>query len=286
MKFYLMLSYCRTPLVRNPVLIRLLDILRQQNVQVDIGVAQDMVMQPGNLASLYDLYILKSHSDLWLSLAGVLHAQGARLLNPYPACQEVMNKIVATQRMQTVGIPAPESWVTGDLNLLLPIAAQKPLIIKPHIGGRGMGVHIVHNPHELSLITPPQEPLVIQEYIEGAEMKLYVIGEQVFGVRKPFSATSYMLAGQPARVSQEAREIALRCGRVFGLGLYGLDIIESVNGPVVVDLNYFPSYKGVPGAARLIADYILNYASGNLAELATNHFTGRDINEKQITVQR
>jgi ribosomal protein S6--L-glutamate ligase len=286
MKIYFMLSYCRAPLTRNPVLIKLLDILRQQNVQVDIGVAQDMVMQPGNLASLYDLYILKSHSDLWLSLAGVLHAQGARLLNPYPACLEVMNKIVATQHMQTVGIPAPESWVTGDLNLLMPIAAQKPLIIKPHIGGRGMGVHVVHNPHELSLITPPQEPLLIQEYIEGSEMKLYVIGDQVFGVRKPFSATSYMLSGQPAHVSQEAREIALRCGQVFGLGLYGLDIIESVNGPVVVDLNYFPSYKGVPGAARLIADYILNYASGSLAELATDRLSGRETDEKQIAVQR
>jgi ribosomal protein S6--L-glutamate ligase len=214
----------------------------------------------------------------------VLHEQGARLLNPYPACLEVMNKIVATQRMQTTGIPAPESWVTGDLTLLMPIAAQKPLIIKPHIGGRGMGVHVVHNPHELSLITPPQEPLLIQEYIEGPEMKLYVIGEQVFGVRKPFSATSYMLAGQPAHVSQEAREIALRCGRVFGLGLYGLDIIESAHGPVVVDLNYFPSYKGVPGAARLMSDYIMNYASGNLSELATNYLTGKGINEKQITV--
>jgi len=286
MKLYMMLSYCRTPLIQNPVLVELMDILRQQNIQVDIGIAQDIVMQPGCMASLYDLYILKSHSDLWLSLAGVLHEQGARLLNPYPACQEVTNKIVATQRMQTAGIPAPESWVTGDLNLLMPIAAEKSLIIKPHIGGRGMGVHVIHNPHELSLITPPQEPLLIQEYIPGAELKIYVIGERVFAVRKPFNSTSFMIAGQPARVSQEAREIALKCGRVFGLGLYGLDIIESANGPVVVDLNYFPSYKGVPGAAKLIADYIMSYASGKVPELETHNFIGREVNESQIAIQR
>jgi len=272
--------------MRNPVLVKLLEILRQQNVEVDIGVAQDIVMQPGCMASSYDLYVLKSHSDLWLSLAGVLHELGAHLLNPYPACLEVTNKIVATQRMQTVGIPSPESWVTGDLNLLMPIVAQKPLIIKPHIGGRGQGVHVVHNPHELSLITPPEEPLLIQEYIPGPDLKIYVIGEQVFGVRKPFSATSFMLSGQPAQVSQEAREIALRCGQVFGLGLYGLDIIESENGPVVVDLNYFPSYKGVPGAARLIADYMMSYTSGKIPELVNHNLIGREINENQIAVQR
>jgi hypothetical protein len=27
-----------------------------------------------------------------------------------------------------------------------------------------------------------------------------------------------------------------------------------------VDVNYFPGYKGVPGAAELIADYIYRYA--------------------------
>jgi hypothetical protein len=42
--------------------------------------------------------------------------------------------------------------------------------------------------------------------------------------------------------------------------LYGLDVIESVDGPLVVDLNYFPGYKGVPNVAPLIAQYIEDYA--------------------------
>ena len=64
----------------------------------------------------------------------------------------------------------------------------------------------------------------------------------------------------PSPVSAEVRRIALRCGEVSGLGLYGLDMIEGLDGPVVVDLNYFPSYRGVPDAAPLIADYIETYA--------------------------
>jgi ribosomal protein S6--L-glutamate ligase len=57
------------------------------------------------------------------------------------------------------------------------------------------------------------------------------------------------------------QEIALRCGRIFGLGLYGLDVIEGPTGPVVIDLNYFPSYKGMPDAAALLARYILDDAA-------------------------
>ena len=83
-------------------------------------------------------------------------------------------------------------------------------------------------------------------------------------MQKPFSETSFAVPGRPVPVSEEVRRIALRCGEVCGLGLYGLDIIESPHGPFVVDVNYFPGYKGVPDVAPLIADYIDGYARGQV----------------------
>jgi ribosomal protein S6--L-glutamate ligase len=59
----------------------------------------------------------------------------------------------------------------------------------------------------------------------GEDLKVYVVGEEVFAVRKEFSAMSFIQAGRPSQVSPEVHDIALRCGQVFGLGLYGLDII-------------------------------------------------------------
>ena len=56
--------------------------------------------------------------------------------------------------------------------------------------------------------------------------------------------------------------MARRAARAFGLGLYGLDIIESEEGPKVVDLNYFPGYKGIPEAAKLLTSYIVACARG------------------------
>jgi ribosomal protein S6--L-glutamate ligase len=214
------------------------------------------------MAVMHDLYILKSHAELWLSLAGVLHNLGAHLLNPYPACMAAYNKIVASQTLRAASIPCPVSWVTGNLHLLRSIVAERPLIIKPCFGGRGRDVHVVRNPHELAGVPPIERPWLIQEYVPGpgVDLKLYVIGDQVFGLRKPVTSDSYKVPGQPCDVDDHVREIAVRCGQVFGLGLYGLDVIESPDGPVVVDVNYFPSYKGVPDAARLMADYVEGYA--------------------------
>ncbi|MFQ5859897.1 MAG: RimK family alpha-L-glutamate ligase [Anaerolineae bacterium] len=261
MKLYFMLVR-RVPPVTSPVLVEVFGTLTRRGFQIETGIAEEMVMRPDYLTVEHDLYLLKSHTELSLSLAGVLHGQGARLLNPYPCCMATQDKIMASRRLRAAGIPTPRSWVTGDLTLLRPIAEEMPLIIKPYRGHRGAGIHIVHNPDELAAVPPPEMPVLIQEYVPGSgeDVKVYVVGEKVFAVRKPFSPTSFTRPGRPYPVSAEVRDIARRCGQVFGLGLYGLDVVESPGGPVVVDLNYFPGYKGVPNVAPLIADYIEGYA--------------------------
>jgi ribosomal protein S6--L-glutamate ligase len=66
-------------------------------------------------------------------------------------------------------------------------------------------------------------------------------------------------------VSDEVADIARRVGRAFGLGLYGLDVLETAAGPRVVDVNHFPGYKGCPGAAEAVADYLEAAARGGRA---------------------
>ena len=60
----------------------------------------------------------------------------------------------------------------------------------------------------------------------------------------------------------EIRDLAVRCGEIFGLALYGLDVLETPRGPFVVDVNPFPGYGGCPGAAEAVADVIAAYATG------------------------
>ncbi|MBI4310746.1 MAG: ATP-grasp domain-containing protein [Chloroflexi bacterium] len=256
----------RVPPEPSAVLMEVFSILGRSGYEVEAGIAEEAVLRPDHLTPAHDLYVLKSHTELSLSLAGILHSQEARLLNPYPSCLVTQNKIVTSWRLRQEGVPTPSTWVTGDFALLRStLVRETPLIIKPYLGHRGEGITIVRQPHELASLPPPERPVVVQEFVPGSgeDLKVYVAGDQVYAVRKPFSATSFTQPGQPCRVDPEVRDIALRCGRALGLGLYGLDIIESPAGPVVVDVNFFPGYKGIPNIAPVIADYIESYARGH-----------------------
>jgi ribosomal protein S6--L-glutamate ligase len=258
MNLYFMLAFARNAYNPNPVLVELFEILRR-NCDVEIGVASELILDSARLTDRADLYVLKSHSALWLSLAGIVHQQGGRLLNPYPSCQLVHNKIVAQRRLEAAHIPTPRSWVTGDLRLLRAVAQEWPVILKPYVGGRGSGVTLLRNDHDLSAVPVPNEPVLVQEYIAGDELKLYGIGQEVFGVRKVITSAGPVRV--PTPVSDAVRAIAQRCGTLFGLTFYGVDVIDGAQGPAVIDVNYFPSYKGVPGAAQLLARGIMNYAA-------------------------
>ena len=271
-RLYFMLAF-RNSAAPNPVVAEVLTILKRKGFRIEIGFAESLLLQPGSLSAKADLYILKSHTDLWLSLAGVLHFQGARLLNPYLACMATQNKIMTASRLRLAGVPIPRSWVTGDLKLLLALAAERQLILKPYDGRRGNGVRIVNEPRELASVRPPQRPVLVQEFVAGGdELKVYVVRDEVFAMRRPPSRNACPYPRVACPVSPRLRWIALRCGQVSGLSLYGLDVVEGPEGPVVVDLNYFPSYRGVPGAATLIADYIEEYAKEHCPRLAVNQF--------------
>jgi glutathione synthase/RimK-type ligase-like ATP-grasp enzyme len=153
------------------------------------------------------------------------------------------------------------------MSLLLSLLEKTPLIVKPCMGWRGIGVKIIRTPADVKALPAPEGPMLVQEFLAGTgeDLRLYVAGEQVYAIRKPFSATSYSVPGRSCAVTPQERDIALRCGRAFGLGLYGLDLIETPQGPSVVDVNCFPGYKGAPGAAEAVADYIESYAAGKLS---------------------
>lgn len=244
------------------IVTRASEILKARGFDVSSIIAEEVVQRPEWMGAEADVFLLKSYTPLSLSLAGVLEEAGARVLNPHRSCLAARDKIIAAQVLASAGIPAPRCWVTGDLSLLAALAEEMALVVKPHMGWRGEGVRIVRGAAELLALPPAREPMLVQEFLPGTgvDLRVYVAGSRVFATRKPFSSSSFSLPGQPAAVSEEVRDIALRCGAAFGLGLYGLDLIETPQGPFVVDVNYFPGYKGLPDAAEAVADHVALYA--------------------------
>src|SRR5207245_4599063 len=61
-------------------------------------------------------------------------------------------------------------------------------------------------------------------------------------------------------VTPELKKLALSVGKLFGLDIYGLDVVETPHGLAILDINDFPSFGLVPRAVARISEYILHAA--------------------------
>ncbi|OEU82042.1 MAG: hypothetical protein BA865_15585 [Desulfobacterales bacterium S5133MH4] len=248
---------------KSPITLEMSHLLSEWGATVDPIYPEEQLINLARLRVEHDLYIIKSGSEIALSLAGALHVLGARILNPYPALLMLRDKIVATQVLRAAGVPIPEIYIAGHPGQLAPLSNSGPLIVKPYRGSQGQGIRVIQHADQLSDLKQGREPVFAQSYLksEGFDHKVYCIGTDVFGVKRVWPPRTYEeKLGEPFTITHDVREIALHCGQAFGIKLYGLDIIISNGQPYVVDINNFPGFKGVPDAALRLADYI--YTTG------------------------
>ena len=219
-----------------------------------------------------DVYILKSGTEAALSFAGVLHARGARVVNPYPVAAACRDKVVQTHVLAEAGVALPQSWMTVNPMSLQSELGEGPLILKDPRGSQGRGLEIVHDRDGLAAL-PGGTPWLAMRYYrpEGEDLKLYRIGDEVFGVERIFPARTYaQKLGRPYAVSDDLRDIVLRCGDAFGISVYGVDVIRSQGRHWVVDMSSFPGFKGVPEAGRRIVDHVLSHSDAMATEVAAS----------------
>ena len=249
----------RSPAKQGSITPEVLRLLSEWGVDIDLIYPHEQLTELANIRIDHDLYILKARTPLTVSVAGVLHAIGAAILNPYPISTLMMNKVITTRVLQMAGVPSPETYMTHDLDQLASLLADGPLVIKPYQGSSGRGVQIVWRAEELNALSNHPDLIFAQRYYQpqDRDYKIYCIGGQLFGVKRIWPAQTYAeKLGQPFTLTSELRQIALCCGEAFGVDFYGLDVVMSGDRPYVVDISSFPGFKGVPEAGLRLADYI------------------------------
>ncbi|GHO90651.1 hypothetical protein KSF_006990 [Reticulibacter mediterranei] len=216
----------------------------------------------------YDAFILKTVSDgPGLSLLEAAEAIGIPTINSSRAIRLVRDKTIAIALAHAHDIPTPQTYFVADPHLLQQVPqAAYPLVIKASNGSCGRDIYLVKNPAELAtlrLVKAHNRFFLAQRYIKnvGFDIKIYVIGDEVFSVVQGSPLHPEMrVEKQCIPTTAEQHELALRIGSIFGLDIYGLDIIETSHGLFVVDINDFPSFGHVSAAIPRIANHILHVA--------------------------
>jgi len=216
-----------------------------------------------------DLYLLKSHTPQALSVAHHLEQRGAVVINSWASTLACQDRVFMVQRMRAARLPCPPTRSFASLEDALGpdgclSTLRFPLIIKSRYSRRGDLVAKVHAVAELEALARRwnQEPIVLQPFVpgDGWDIKLWVIGRHVFAARSrtPLGATAPRedFPVPTDQLPEEWRSITLEIGRVFGLRLYGVDLLMTEQGPVVVDVNSFPGFRGVAGAASALTSWV------------------------------
>jgi ribosomal protein S6--L-glutamate ligase len=216
-----------------------------------------------------DLYLLKSHAPQALEIAHYLERHGALVVNSWESSLACQDRVLMAQRMHEANLPWPHTWSFPTLeNLLmrhdlLP-TLPFPLIIKSYYSHRGDLVDKVDNVEELRILATQwsQEPIVLQEFAagDGWDIKMWVIDQQIFAARRrtPLepNAPKEDHPISPEELPPDWAHIAQEIGRVFNLRLYGIDLLMTDKGPIIVDVNSFPGFRGVPGADSALVNLV------------------------------
>jgi ribosomal protein S6--L-glutamate ligase len=243
------------------------DVLRSCGHHVDVlrpsGAVTDLwELLPTDVAR-YDAFVLKTVSEgPGLSLLEAAAAAGVTTVNDHRAIRLARDKAVAAVRARAAGIPFPRTWFASRTGLLDQIPADAyPLVVKPNSGSSLRDVYRVNSPDELArLDIDDTTRMLAQPYLPnpGHDLKLYNTGDEVFATvkRSPLHPGAEIVEEQ-IRVTPELRNLARAVGRVFGLDIYGIDVVETAGGYVVLDVNDFPSFGKVPQAAWRLARTVL-----------------------------
>ncbi len=236
------------------------------NHEVDILEPQSTTLYlPDLFSQHYDAYVLKTVSDgPGLTLLEAAEAAGIPTINRSQAIRHVRNKAVAMAIAMAHGLPTPQTYFLSDPRLLYQIPDEQfPLVLKPNNGSSCRDIYYISDASELSCLDLSiQNPgfWLAQHYEEnrGFDTKLYVAGEQVFAVakRSPLHP-DISVEKRLIPLTSELRHLALTIGQLFGLDIYGLDIVETAHGPMIVDVNDFPSFGNIPEAEKLLANCVL-----------------------------
>ena len=190
--------------------------------------------------------------------------------NPISSVQGVERRRDLFDLLGGAGLPIPDTTAYETWTEVSSRAGDGRVVIKGLHGseGRGATVAVVDG----QSAQPFPGPWVVQELIphDGLDRKLYVAGDQVSGQMKRsplgFSGGPPDGARGSERFEPTGPQVALAraVGEVTGLHLYGVDLVEGPAGPVVVDVNVFPGFRGITEGPAQVTAHIRAHLDGEV----------------------
>lgn len=193
------------------------------------------------------------------------------------------DKLRSLQILARAGIGIPKTVFASspkdkDIDQIIDLVGGAPCVIKLLEGTQGIGVILAENRKAAKSVIEAflklDAHMLVQEYIaesKGADIRAFVVDGQVVGAMKRQAKEgefrSNLHRGGTATVinlTPEERATAIKAAKKLGLGIAGVDMLQSSRGPLVMEVNSSPGLEGIEGATKVdIAGKIIEYVERN-----------------------
>jgi len=187
------------------------------------------------------------------------------------------DKLRSLQVLSRAGLGLPKTVFTNyskNVDDVIESVGGTPLVIKLLEGTQGLGVVLAENDNAATSVLEAFNGLkarvIAQEFIKeakGADIRVFVVDGEVVGAMKRQGKEgefrSNLHRGGSAEVvelSIDEKNAALKAARVMGLGIAGVDLLQSARGPLILEVNSSPGLEGIEAATGVdIAGKIIHY---------------------------
>lgn len=191
------------------------------------------------------------------------------------------DKLRSLQILARAGLGMPKTAFANqpkDIDNVIEQIGGAPCVIKLLEGTQGIGVILAENQKAAKSVIEAflklKASLLVQEFIKeskGADIRVFVVDGQIVGAMKRQAKEgefrSNLHRGGTATVinlSPEERATAIKAVKKLGLGIAGVDLLQSNRGPLVMEVNSSPGLEGIEGATGLdLAGKIIEYVERN-----------------------
>ena len=190
------------------------------------------------------------------------------------------NKWTCFQILSEANIPIPKTILGNgpDIEAMLSKFGTPPVIIKILQGTHGQGVILAETYTSafstIETLQTSKVRFIIQEFIEesnGADLRVIVIDGVVVAAMKRQSKEgefrSNLHRGGSSNVinlSHQEENLALQTAKALRLGVCGVDILQSKNGPLILEANSTPGLEGIETTTGVnISEKIIRYIERN-----------------------
>ncbi len=194
------------------------------------------------------------------------------------------DKLRSLQILSRSNVGLPKTAFTNyskEENKVLKHIGEAPVVIKLLEGTQGLGVVLAETNKAAKSVVEAFDSLktrvILQEFIAeagGADIRAFVVDGEIVGAMKRQGKEgefrSNLHRGGNAKViklSRAERATALKAAKCMGLAIAGVDMLQSKNGPMVLEVNSSPGLEGIETATKVdVAGKIVEYIERSVAK--------------------